>query len=47
MYIYLYNKDIIKDPDLIPSGTSVKIPDASVYGIDAGSPQSIAKHRRL
>ncbi len=47
VYIYLYNKDIIKDPDLIPSGTSVKIPDASVYGIDAGSPQSIAKAQAL
>ena len=42
VYIYLYNKDIIADPDRIPAGTRVRIPDASLYGIDASSPQSVA-----
>ena len=47
IYIYMYNKDVIDNPDRIPAGTSVRIPDASVYGIDASSPQSIAKAQSL
>lgn len=47
VYIYLHNKDIIADPDRIPSGTRVRIPDASVYGIDASSAQSVAKAQSL
>lgn len=47
IYIYMYNKDVINDPDRIPAGTTVKIPDASLYGIDANSPQSIAKAQSL
>ncbi|MCM1020731.1 MAG: hypothetical protein NC343_01205 [Muribaculum sp.] len=47
IYIYLYNKDIIANPDRIPAGTRVKIPRASAYGIDANSPQSVAKAQRL
>ncbi len=47
VYIYLYNKDIITDPDRIAAGTVVRIPDASVYAIDASSPASIEKAQSL
>lgn len=47
IYIYLHNKDIITDPDRISAGTRVRIPDAAIYGIDASSPQSIAKAQSL
>lgn len=47
VYIYLYNKDIISDPDRIPAGTVVRIPDASVYEIDASSPASVEKAQSL
>lgn len=41
VYIYLENKDVIKDPDNLPVGVTLTIPDPSKYGIDKNSPASI------
>lgn len=41
VYIYLENKDVIKNPNHIPLGTTVVIPPASKYGIDPNSQKSI------
>ena len=46
VYIYLENKDKIHDPNNVAPGTVVKIPEASKYGIDANSPESLAKARQ-
>ncbi|MDD2436140.1 MAG: HU family DNA-binding protein [Massilibacteroides sp.] len=43
VYIYEHNKAVIKNPNNIQIGTELIIPDASVYGIDANDPESIAK----
>lgn len=43
VYIYLANKDNISDPSNIPIGQTVYIPKPEMYGIDANSPESIAK----
>lgn len=43
VYIYEHNKSIIDNPNNISIGTELIIPDASLYGIDAKSPESIAK----
>lgn len=43
VYIYEYNKAIIKNPNNIQIGTELVIPDASLYGIDANNPESVAK----
>lgn len=41
VYIYLENKDVIKNPNHIPLGTTVVIPPASKYGIDPNSQKSV------
>lgn len=43
VYIYEENKDRISDPDNVAVGTVLVIPDASKYGIDAGSAESVKK----
>lgn len=43
VYIYEENRDKIADPDNVSVGTVVVIPDASKYGIDAASAESINK----
>lgn len=43
VYIYEENKDKISDPDNVATGTVLVIPDASKYGIDAGSAESVKK----
>lgn len=43
VYIYEENKDKISDPDNVAVGTVLVIPDASKYGIDAGSAESVKK----
>ena len=43
VYIYEENRDKIADPDNVAIGTVVVIPDASKYGIDAMSSESIKK----
>lgn len=43
IYIYEENKDKIKDPENIPVGTILVIPDREKYDIDPSSCQSLAK----
>lgn len=43
VYIYQYNQDIISDPNNIPIGTELRIPDPGLYGIDATDRSSIDK----
>lgn len=43
VYIYLENKDIIKDPDNLPVGATLKIPAPEKYGIDKNDPESIKR----
>ena len=43
VYIYEENKDRIKNPNKIPVGTRLIIPDKSKYGIDASDPASVEK----
>lgn len=43
VYIYLENKDVIKDPDNLPVGIVLKIPAPEKYGIDKSNSESIKK----
>lgn len=43
VYLYEYNKASIKDPNNIPVGTEILVPDPSVYGIDKQNRSSIEK----
>ena len=43
IYIYLENKDVIKDPDNIPIGLTLRIPDPKRYGIDKDDPRSVKR----
>ncbi len=47
VYIYEENKAIINNPDNIPIGTVVVIPEASKYGIDANDTTSINRAKAL
>lgn len=43
VYIYLENKDIIKDPDNLPVGETITIPSPEKYGIDKDNPESVRR----
>ncbi|MDD4777144.1 MAG: hypothetical protein PHV53_02530 [Fermentimonas sp.] len=43
VYIYQENMQNINNPNVIPVGTELLIPDISKYDIDADNPQSIEK----
>ncbi|HOV71071.1 MAG TPA: HU family DNA-binding protein [Dysgonamonadaceae bacterium] len=47
VYIYYKNKDRIKNPNIIPEGIELTIPNESEYDIDASNPQSITKAKLL
>lgn len=47
VYLYEYNKAVIKDPNNVPIGTEIKVPDPSVYGIDRFSRASVDKAAAL
>ncbi|MDR1743262.1 MAG: HU family DNA-binding protein [Dysgonamonadaceae bacterium] len=47
VYIYLKNKDKIKNPNVIPIGTKFLLPDPSEYDIDADNPKSVAKAKEI
>jgi hypothetical protein len=47
IYIYLENQNKIKNPNIVPVGLELFVPDASEYGINAADPQSIAKAKAL
>lgn len=46
VYIYEENRSIISDPNNVKPGTSVVIPPAEKYGIDAKDPASLKKAQR-
>ncbi len=41
VYIYLENKHIIPDPNRVPAGISLLVPDTRQYRIDAADPASV------
>ncbi|MCD7932067.1 MAG: HU family DNA-binding protein [Tannerellaceae bacterium] len=43
VYLYEHNKESIKDPNNIPIGTEIKIPNPALYNINANSRSSIEK----
>lgn len=43
VYIYLENKDIIKDPDNLPVGAELRIPAPEKYGINKDDPESVRR----
>ncbi len=47
IYIYLKNKNKIKNPNVVSVGTELIIPALSEYDINASNPQSIAKAKTL
>ena len=47
IYIYLKNKNKIKNPNIVSVGTELIIPDLSEYDINASNPQSVAKAKAL
>lgn len=43
VYIYLENKNSIQNPNIVPIGTELIIPDPAHYNINASDPQSVSK----
>lgn len=46
VYIYLENKHIIPDPNRVPAGISLLVPDTRQYGIDAADPASVQRAKQ-
>ena len=47
VYIYLENKQFLKNPNVIDQGTELTLPDPSQYDIDPNNTQSVAKAKLL
>ena len=47
VYIYLVNKNNIPNPNVVPVGTELIIPDPTRFPIDASDPQSVSKAKSL
>ena len=47
VYIYLKNKDKIKNPDVIPAGIELVLPRKTEYPMDAENPEDVAKAKKL
>lgn len=47
VYIYLENQKKIPNPNIVPSGTYLLIPDPSTYRFDLSDPQSVAEAKAL
>ena len=47
VYIYEENKDVIKNPNQVPTGTRLTIPSASKYDIDANNRTSVENAKAL
>jgi nucleoid-associated protein YgaU len=47
VYLYEENKAILKNPDHIPAGLTIRIPPASKYGIDRNDADALQKAREL
>lgn len=43
VYLYEYNKSVIKDPNNIPIGTEIQVPAPELYGIDKHNRASVEK----
>ena len=43
VYLYEYNKNVIKDPNNVPIGTVIEVPAPEMYGIDCRDRSSIEK----
>lgn len=43
VYLYEFNKSVIKDPNNVPVGTEIQVPAPEVYGIDRYSRASVDK----
>lgn len=47
VYLYLENMKRIENPNLVPVGTMLTIPDSSSYPIDASDPRSVERAKKL
>ena len=47
VYLYIANRDVIKDPNRVPAGTSLRIPMPDRYRIDAADKESVARAAKL
>lgn len=47
VYIYLKNKDKIKNPDVVPVGIELVLPNKKEYDMDAANPESVSKAKKL
>ena len=47
VYIYLANKDKIKNPDVVPLDVELVLPRKTEYDIDPENPESVAKAKKL
>jgi len=47
IYIYLENKAVIRNPNVLPVGATIFIPPAGKYGIDCNDPASIQKAKDM
>ncbi|MBK5195727.1 MAG: hypothetical protein JJE08_06810 [Proteiniphilum sp.] len=47
VYIYLENKNSIQNPNIVPIGTELIIPDPSHYNINASDPLAVGKAKEL
>ena len=47
VYIYEANKDVIKNPNILPVGVTIDIPAKSVYSINANDSTSLEKAKKL
>ena len=47
VYLYIANRDVIKDPNRVPAGASLRIPMPDRYRIDAADKESVARAAKL
>lgn len=47
IYIYLKNKDKIKNPDVVPMGLELVLPRKTEYAMDADNPEHVANAKKL
>ena len=47
IYIYLENKEQIINPNQVPVGLELIVPDQAKYGIDANDPRSVLKAKEM
>lgn len=47
VYIYMINKDIINNPNIVPVGLVLELPHENEYPMDANNPEEVAKAKKL